>query len=303
MYNIAYIYKIKIPMKTFIARKNLFSVTHRLISKLNMPYIKYDKKTYNGGELQVIFKQSLDNLDEVYLFIDLWPNPNDKIFELQSVLSLIAFHTKKINLILPFIPYLRQDKNEEYISSGSQILASITNDYNVKKIITFEPHSKNSLKHFNCKIISLDIYQQFKNIIKEEKISKDSLIISPDYGGKDRAKKLSEICSLKSTYFSKKRNGKNIDIYQNNNSLNNIKSAIILDDMVDSGGTIINTIKILKEKNIRIYVLITHILNERKVQEIISQHENVELIYSNTILTNKKPRIDIFEMIEDYIRF
>lgn len=279
-------------MRALISNSENFNLVEKIAKKNQMLYIEAKILKYSGGEIQLYFDSN--NLDEIYIFQNLWPEPNCKIIELLSILD-ICQDCKNINLILPFIPYLRQDKDEKLISSGSRIIAKLINQYNIQKIITFEPHSLNSLKYFNTKIDILNIYDSFFEVINNN-TDQNSIIISPDKGGIERAKKLSELTKIRYTYFEKTR-------YQNKitmsckDDLKQFNNIYIIDDMSDTCRTLNECIKLLNINN-NINILLTHVLDEEKIISL-AKNNNIKLYYSNTISNNKKYNINIGNIISN----
>jgi len=206
-----------------------------------------------------------------------------------------------ISLVTPFLPLLRQDREFSKNSSiGSKVLANILNSYNIKEIITLETHSEASQKFFNSNIINLNCFDSFYNAIKEEISRSKWKIISPDLGGINRAKELAEICITNYGHLKKQRSREekithSFDDYDRNTNY------IILDDMIDSGGTIISGANLLKNPDNKIIILSTHIFSASTVTRIKNECMIHKIICSNTITTDGIEFVDHLEEIIKYI--
>ena len=197
----------------------------------------------------------------------------------EFIQTLLLAHTlrkecaKEIIAIIPYLGYARQDKNEKGKSLGALFEGELLKAAGIKKVYVVDLHSEADKKLFPIPLISIDPYK-----ILSEKIPqsfKQAVIVAPDHGAIDNAEELKKILRNRTAiaYIEKKRVGENVISKKlvgkvgpspRRSGLRPRKGgqkAIIVDDILDTGQTIIHAAKELKKKGVReIIVVITHAL-------------------------------------------
>ena len=223
-----------------------------------------------------------------------------------------------INLIMPCYPYARQDKKEnsrEPISA--KLFANMLTTAGITRLIVMDLHASQIQGFFDIpvdNIYSLRLVIQhvnkhlFSNMSIEDK-QKKYIVVSPDAGATKRTLKFAEHMHLNTIIMHKQRN------YEKENTIDNTiligdttnlknKTAIICDDMCDSGGTLIKVVENLEMHGIEnVIVIITHGIFSGKC---IERFENCKIIskiiVSDTICQNKNQEIldklEIFSISE-----
>ena len=276
-------------------------LSNKLIEELNISSKKINSKNefklgkhsiqrYSDGEIDIeieiddtissnpiILIQSLsfpinDNLMELLLFID----------------ALKSAEAKNIILLIPYIAYARGDKLKKNKSCAAKVLGNLLNHEEIKKIITIDIHSQESLNLIKKPIINLLPCKEFANHISRQNYS-NPIIGSPDEGGIERGKRLAEELKLPFAYLEKTRDSSNIaSITKIHGNVKN-KTCIIYDDIVDTAGTLIKAAEYIKENGAsKIIACCTHpVLSNNAEQKI--EHSCIEqLITTDTIKPNNK---------------
>jgi len=183
----------------------------------------------------------------------------------EFIQTLLLAHTlkkesaKEIIAIIPYLGYARQDKNEKGKSLGALFEGELLKAAGIKKVYVVDLHSEADKKLFPIPLISIDPYK-----ILSEKIPqsfKQAVIVAPDHGAIDNAEELKKALKnkLPIAYLEKKRLGENVISRKLVGEVG--QKAIIVDDILDTGQTIIHAAKELKKKGVReIIVVITHAL-------------------------------------------
>lgn len=222
------------------------------VKNYNMQFAKRMIKQQKDGEYFIQVQENVREKD-IHLFYKF----NDKNLDLMEMLvmgdTLVRAGVGSITLYLPYIPYQRQDKKDEGrvpISAKlifNLLLASMGN--RLKRVVTFDLHAKQAQAHFDGPVDELSAIPEFaayyRNKFKED-LARDSssvVVFSPDAGGAKRAEKLSELLQIQYQVLTKRRIGHGkaetkYDTYDTSVNVNG-KRIIIIDDMIDSGSSLV----------------------------------------------------------------
>ena len=239
---------------------------------------------FGSGESKGILKESVRG-DDVFLLVDVTnhsltytingfenhKSPDDHYQDLKRMIASIAGKAHRVNVVMPFLYEGRQHKRSGRESLDCAYALKELSDMGVSNFITFDAHdprvqNATPLKGFDN---FTPPYQFIRSLLHYEKdliIDKDHMIvISPDEGALDRAVYFSTVLGVDTGMFYKRRdyskivNGKN-PIVAHEFLGDNIdgKDVIIIDDMIASGGSMIDTAKQLKEMNAkRVFICCT----------------------------------------------
>lgn len=226
---------------------------------------------------------------------------NENLMELLiGIDSLKRSSAKSINVVIPYMGYSRQDRKtnpREPISF--KLVANMLQVAGATRILTFDIHSDQTQGFFDIPFDSLKASLFLLHaFIKKTKIC-DFVVVSPDYGGVKRAKEISQAFDLPLAIVDKRRPAPNeVEVSNLLGDVTN-KVCLIFDDMIDTGGTMIASSKLLKEKNAKeVYILATHALFNGNAVENFTNAVNSGIIknifVTNTIENNFKiPNLEI----------
>ncbi len=264
--------------------------------------IDVDIKKFPDEEIKVTIPEAEHLEDqEVILVQSIYPPINEHLIQLLFMLGKIRKHTKSITLITPYLAYARQDR--EFLKGESvsiNHIATILDTFNVRRFITVDIHSRVGLSYINNSInlsavpLLADQLKSLDNVI----------VVSPDIGGRERAEYFASIISENAIVLPKFRDrvSGEIRIEKEISVLNKLdgKNAIIIDDMISTGNSIIESVNTIKDRCNDIYVTCTHALLLNNAYEKIMSTGVREIISSNTIpnITNK---VDVTNIIKDII--
>lgn len=204
--------------------------------------------------------------------------------------SLVLAHTlkkegaKKVLMILPYFAYARHDKNKQYESFITDLVGKISAVSGFDKIITIDIHSKKAEALMKVTVLNISPVDLFLSQLNKSDLAKVT-IIAPDEGALDRAEKFREAAgvSLPVTYFKKTRVKGKIVHSEIVGELS--ANVIIVDDILDTGGTLLSCAKELKRKGVKkITVVVTHgLFSGKKWQKLF------ELNVKKIITTDSTP--------------
>ncbi|WP_381414840.1 ribose-phosphate pyrophosphokinase [Spiroplasma endosymbiont of Anurida maritima] len=263
---------------------------------------------FADGEILARAMRSVRGKD-VYL-IQSTSNPvNEMLMELLIAIdALKRGSARSINVVVPYFGYARQDRK----AKGRQpitckLVANMLTGAGATRIMTIDLHSPQSMGFFDVPVDDLHTSQQMSkcilNIIKNEKINEEVTVVSPDHGGLIRAREISDQLGHAApniAVIDKRRPKPNVAEIEF--VLGDVKDKIcfIVDDMIDTGGTITQAAKALKKHGAKkVYIIATHgVLSDpacSRLSEVIEAGVVERVILTNTI---DIPKEKIFKGLE-----
>ncbi|CRX37148.1 / prs / Ribose-phosphate pyrophosphokinase /:17730 Forward [Candidatus Hepatoplasma crinochetorum] len=227
--------------------------------KTNIKLGDSEIKHFKDGEIYFELETSVRN-KRTFVIQSTSSPVNENLMELLIFIdTLRRSSAKEINLIIPYYGYARQDrKNNGRQPITAALVARLLEEAGANRVISFDLHAPQIQGFFRIPVDDLRAYGLLARAIKKENI-KDLIIISPDHGGVSRARSLAKILDTEIAIIDKRRIKANEVVISN--LIGNVenKNCVIVDDIIDTGGTIVEGIKILKENKAKdIYVVTTH---------------------------------------------
>jgi ribose-phosphate pyrophosphokinase len=267
-------------------------------------------KKFKNGEIYVNIQGDVRGKD-VYLMPATNENINDNLIE--TYLKADAAKrsgANKVIAILPSFDYARQEKRTE---QGEPLAAKVNMDLlkasGVDEIITEDLHSP-AIEGFvsnSMKITHLESMPLVKKYIQDKQIP-DLVVVSPDLGGTKRIDKLAKALNCEKAIVYKHRQAHNEATAEDLIGNVNGKNCVIYDDILDTGGTIVEVAKLLKKNNAKdIYVCATHAYLSGNAVEKLQQAPVKEIITTNSVqrenqITDKFEKLDISLQIAEAMR-
>ena len=272
---------------------------------LNKPLIDCTIKDFSNTEIKVDINENIRNKDLFIVESGTYGYENNKSINDYFMETLIIVdacrrsNPKSITLLLPCYPYARQDKKEDSREPiTAKLIANLLTTAGINRLLVIDLHSPQIQGFFDIPVDNLYsvnlVINHLQNTIFKNKtydeIREEFLVISPDAGATKRTLKFAKILKLNTLIMHKQRNYSKVNyvektiIIGDTNSLQN-KTAIILDDMCDTGGTLIKACDTLVEYGAnKVIAIVTHGILSGPALERINQSKNLEkLIVSNTI--------------------
>lgn len=214
---------------------------------------------------------------------------NDNLMEFRQMIDAAKRSgAEKITAILPYLPYSRQDRIS---APGEAITAKmVANDIEsagANKLITFDLHSTQIQGFYEIPVINLSAIPIFADYFKN-KVDGSFVVVSPDNGGIKRAKELSKELKIPKAIIDKERSEHNkaeaVAILGDVKD----KNCILVDDMIDTAGTITEAARMLKANGANdVYICATHGIFSADAYENIKNCPAKEVIVTDTIPLKK----------------
>lgn len=272
----------------------------KVCTELGIKSIPTSINKFSSGETIVNIESSVRGQD-IYLLQTFDENINDQIMEiLICVDALKRASANEINLIVPLFPYSRQDrktKSREPISA--KLVANLLEQSGVNRIITFDLHASQVQGFFNIpsdNYFALPILSQ--HLQSELDDLKNVVIVSPDHGGVNRARKLAQTLDSPIAIIDKRRPKPNVSVVTNIIGEVSNKTAIIIDDMIDTAGSLCNAADFLISKGAKkVYAVATHPIFSGPAIERITNSSLQKVIVTDSISCENKKINEKIEVI------
>ncbi|HEY0221532.1 ribose-phosphate diphosphokinase [Lactovum miscens] len=272
-------------------------LAERVATEIGLPLGKVSIETFADGELQITVEESVRGRD-IYL-IQSTSNPvNDNLMEvLIMVDALKRASARTISLVLPYYGYARQDrkaKAREPITS--KLVANMISISGVTRVITVDLHASQIQGFFEVPVDHLVGAPLIADYFERQGLSGDGVVVvSPDHGGVTRARKLADFLKTKIAIIDKRRPKANVAEIMNIIGDVNGKKCILIDDMIDTAGTICLAANALRGLGAtEVYASCTHAVLSGPAIDRINDSAIKELVVLDTIQRSeaqKSPKI------------
>lgn len=261
------------------------------ISKLlDIPLSPIDLKRFACGEIYTKLLETVRDSD-VYIIQTGTQNVNEDMMELFIMLdSCKRSFAKKIHVVMPYMPYTRQDRvasPREPITA--KLMADLVSKAGADHLITLTLHSDQEQGFFDFPVDNLNARQLFVDYLKKKNIT-DAVIVAPDVGSAKEAQRLSKLIGADLAILNKFRSAHNVS--EITHLVGNVagKTCILYDDLVDTGGSVANGAKILRRHraNKDIYLMATHAVLSKDAHKKLKKAKFKEIIFTDTIPVPKE---------------
>jgi ribose-phosphate pyrophosphokinase len=255
---------------------------------------KCSVKRFSDGEIQINIEESIRGCD-VYVIQSTSSPVNENLMELLIMIdALKRASAKTVNLVMPYYGYARQDRKaraREPITA--KLVANLLEKAGATRVITLDLHAPQIQGFFDIPIDHLMGVPILADYFKKKQFDDEIVIVSPDHGGVTRARKMAERLKAPIAIIDKRRPKPNVAEVMN--IVGNIegKVAILIDDIIDTAGTITLGANALAENGAKeVYACCTHpVLSGPAIERI--QNSNIrELVVTNTIPLPEEKKID-----------
>jgi ribose-phosphate pyrophosphokinase len=285
-------------MKIFSCRASSH-LAQRIVNELGVELGKSSVTEFSDGEFQPCFNESVRG-DMVFIIQSTNP-PADNLFELLLMIDAAKRASAyKVIAVIPYYGFARQDrKDRPRVSIGSKLSADLLGTAGVDRIITMDLHADQIQGFFNVPVDHLYGSAIFAPYIEKLKLKK-LCVSAPDMGGSKRANAYSRHLQSEMVLCYKLR--KKPNVIEEMSVLGDVKNrnVVIIDDMVDTAGTLVLAAQKMKEKGAKsIRAFATHpILSGNAVQRI-DESPISELVVTDSVpLLNKSDKIKVLSIAE-----
>lgn len=268
---------------------------------LHAEYKNIELRIFADGESKI----RLDNMAKKNCIIihSTYPPTDQHLMQLFMIMYKCKEDgAKDICVVSPYLAYTRQDKvfvDGEIITI--KLVGKILACLGITKLITIDSHKPNAL-NYSFATIDLTAIPSLSSYVKHNLTMNNPIVISPDEGGIERAKKFAGLINANSLSLVKTRDRFTGDVsisLLDQGSLKNC-DALIVDDMISTGTSIMKTIELLKKYHIGdVYAICTHALLLDDAKQKLLNAGIKEVISTNSI-PNQFAKVDLSSVISNY---
>lgn len=292
----------KAPMKIFSCRASQH-LAQKIVAELGVELGKSSVTEFSDGEFQPCFDESVRG-DMVFIIQSTNP-PAENLFELLLMIDAAKRASAyKVIAVIPYYGFARQDrKDRPRVSIGSKLSADLLGTAGVDRIITMDLHADQIQGFFNVPVDHLFGSAIFAPYIENLKL--ENLTVSaPDMGGSKRANAYSRHLQSDMVLCYKLR--KKPNVIEEMSVIGDVedRNVVIIDDMVDTAGTLVLAAQIMKEKGAKsIRAFATHPILSGNAVERIDQSPITELVVTDSVpFVNKSDKIKVLSVAEIFAK-
>ena len=249
---------------------------------------------FSDGEIQINIEESIRGCD-VFVIQSTSSPVNEHLMELLILIdALKRASAKTINLVIPYYGYGRQDRKaraREPITA--KLVANLLEKAGATRVITLDLHAPQIQGFFDIPIDHLMGVPILAQYFKNKKFGEDIVVVSPDHGGVTRARKLAEQLKAPIAIIDKRRPKPNVAEVMNIVGHIEGKIAILIDDIIDTAGTITLAANALVENGAsEVYACCTHPVLSGPAIDRIQNSKIKELVITNSIALPEEKQTD-----------
>ena len=266
-------------------------LVNEICNYLNISPGLVDVNHFADGETLVELGQSVRG-KRIYIIQSTSKPVNESLMELLIAVDAVRRSSAaEINCIIPYFGYARQDRKAQPRQPiTAKLVAAMLEEAGVNRVITFDLHAPQIEGFFHCPVDNLTTVPMIGQYFREKDFDTDDVVVvSPDHGGVKRARTLAEMLDCAIAIIDKRRPQANVAEAMNVIGDVRRKNVIIIDDIIDTGGSLVAAVNILKEHGCKdVYVAVTHGIFSGNATTRIEDSNIKELVVTNTINPDKE---------------
>ncbi len=275
-------------LKVFAGNSNP-PLAEKICSYLGVTQGKILVSRFSDGECRVKIKETVRGKD-VFVIQSTSPPVNENLVELLVMID--AFRrasAKRITAVIPYYGYSRQDrKDTPRVPITAKLVANMISVAGAHRVLVMDIHAKQIQGFFDCPVDNLQLFPVLIKYLKAKDFE-HPVVVAPDQGGVERARTLAKKLKSPLVLVDKRRPQPNVSrVFHVIGDVRG-KNTIVLDDMVDTAGTLSQVALALKENGAKsVYAAATHGVLSGKALDKIKKSVLEELIISDTIRKTKE---------------
>ena len=275
-------------------------LSRQIVKKIGRSLSNLESTLFPDGEWSIWVDEYVNNTQSFIIQPTSQP-VNDNLIELCLIADALRREgARRITAVIPYFGYARQERR---VRSGEPISAKVAADFlvssGITKVITVDVHSETIGGFFNIPLLHLSALELLANRVKNLRL-KDPVVVSPDVGGVRRARNLAYYLNYPIAVVEKRRFFEERDkteVLAMGGEVSG-KSAIIIDDIISTGGTIVENVKILRKAGVKkVVVCATHPVFVGNYKENLGQDTIDKVIVTDTIPVSKEKKFKNLEIV------
>ena len=247
-------------------------------------------RKFSDGEIYIEINENIRG-NSIFIIQSISSPANDNLMELLLCIdALKRSSAKNVTAVIPYFGYARQDRKVvPRTSISAKLVSNLITNAGADRVVTVDLHAGQIQGFFDIPVDNLFATPIFSRHVKKNIKGKNLICVSPDVGGVERTRALARKLDIGIAIIDKRRPapGKS----QVMNVIGNVKNktCIIIDDIIDSGGTIVNAAQALIDRGAKeVHVYITHGVLSGEAVEKIRKSKIKKLVITDTIDNSDK---------------
>ena len=249
-------------------------------------------RKFSDGEIYIEVKENIRG-NSIFIVQSVSSPANDNLMELLLCIdALKRSSAKNITAVIPYFGYARQDRKvAPRTSISAKLVSNLITKAGADRVVTVDLHAGQIQGFFDIPVDNLFSTPIFARHIKKRIKNKNLICVAPDVGGTERARALGKILNIGLAIVDKRRPKPGQSQVMNVIGDVKGKTCILVDDIIDSGGTIVNAAKALKQRGAKeVYVYITHGVLSGDAVKKIKNSVIKNLVITDTIDNSEKTK-------------
>ena len=284
-------------IKVFSGNANK-TLAEKICKELGVPLGDCEVGTFSDGEISANINETVRGYD-VFLIQPTCPPVNNNLME--TLILMDGFKRAsagRINAVIPYYGYARQDrKTKAREPITAKLIADLLTTAGADRVLSMDLHAGQIQGYFNIPVDHLlgvpILADYFRGAVNRE-----TVVVSPDLGGVTRARNFANLLDLPIAIIEKRRPKANVSEVMNVIGDIEGKDVIIVDDIIDTAGTITKAAKVLKNFGaLDVYACATHPILSGPAVERIENSEIEKFIVTDTVPLSEEKLIDKIEVV------
>lgn len=275
--------KLENELGLFSGRAN-GELASKIAKHIGVPLGKMELTSFSDKETYVKISENIRGKD-IFLIQPTSPPANENLMEL--LIMIDAFQrssARRITAVIPYYGYGRQDrKDEPRVPITAKLVANLITTAGADRVLTMDLHAAQIQGFFDIKVDHLFAAPVFVDYFTSKNL-KNLVVLSPDMGGVRRVRAYANRLGASLAVIDKRRTGANKAEVLNVVGKVEGRQILIVDDMIDTGGTLIAAVQVLQKKGVQgIYASGTHPVLSGNAYEMVDRSSLEELVVTDTI--------------------
>ena len=266
------------------------TLSKKIAKYLKLKLVNSSIKKFADGEIYIEINENIRG-NSIFIIQSISSPANDNLMELLLCIdALKRSSAKNITAVIPYFGYARQDRKVvPRTSISAKLVSNLITKAGADRVVTVDLHAGQVQGFFDIPVDNLFCTPIFARHVNKNINKKNIICVAPDVGGTERARALGKLLDVGLAIVDKRRPspGKS----QVMNVVGNVKNktCIIVDDIIDTGGTIVNAAEALKNRGAKeVYVYITHGVLSGEAVKKIEKSVIKKLVITDSIDNNER---------------
>jgi len=271
-------------MKVLTGNSNK-TLSQKISKFLKTKLVHSSIRKFSDGEIYIEINENIRG-NSIFLIQSISSPANDNLMELLLCIdALKRSSAKNITAVIPYFGYARQDRKvAPRTSISAKLVSNLITKAGADRVVTVDLHAGQIQGFFDIPVDNLFATPIFARHVKKKLKIKNLICVSPDVGGVERTRALARKLDVGIAIIDKRRPAPGKSQVMNVIGNVNNKTCIIIDDIIDSGGTIVNAAQALLNRGAKeVHVYITHGVLSGQAVERIKKSNIKKLVITDTI--------------------